>query len=377
MISERKRVVAALRLLLRLAERDLKESSSVGLNNLIFVAVFCMVGSTNALTAIWSAAPLLLVLGVPLLLTMTAGPLGRVPQARFALWPLTARGRLVVQLGSLALSPIAWVGLTLVLLKVGVLASLCFVGLIAPVRTLADLLSKAFAKAAPRLTRSTKNRGVESVSLHVRGGLPGIIRLSLRQIFCVLDLYAAVMIAAGGILYRTMSPHPQRAAYPLLAMGVALALSTYAQQSFALDGMAGRVRYRLLPLRGWQVLMAKDLAYLAVIAVLTAALNLRVGLTFALTAIAVGRHASLRRSKTNAQKAIRWRFTGGDLGAGAVQILLGVGLSMASLSRGAWFSVIALLLYGVSVVIGGWLWDRDGQREEKITPDPRRFRTPG
>ncbi len=375
-MSERKRVFAALRLLVRLAERDLKESSSLGLNNLFFVAVFLMHGSTSATSAVWSAAPVLVVLGLPLLLTMTAGPLSRVPQKRLSLWPLTARGRVLVQLGSFALSPMVWVGLILILLKAGIVLSVCLVGVVVVLRAVAPMLAHTLSKVARSRPRSARDSSFSSLRQHTRGGVLGIIRLSLRQIFSVLDLYAAAMISVGGVLYRAIAPHPQRAAYPILAMGVALALSTYAQRSFALDGKTGLVRYRLLPLRGWQVLLAKDAGYLAVIVGLTAALNLRVGLTFALAAIAVGRHSSLRPLQSQAQKATRWRFIGGDLGTGVLQILVGVGLSMASVRLGAGFSAAALLLYGVSVVGGGWFWERGHQHEGRVTLDPRRYRTP-
>ena len=46
-------------------------------------------------------------------------------------------------------------------------------------------------------------------------------------------------------------------------------MSSYAQCLFGLDGEGGRSRYRLLPVRGWQLLLAKDAAFLIVLLPLT------------------------------------------------------------------------------------------------------------
>ena len=49
---------------------------------------------------------------------------------------------------------------------------------------------------------------------------------------------------------------------PVLSILIALALITYAQSLFGVDFGSGMTLYRLLPLRGWEILLAKDLAFL-------------------------------------------------------------------------------------------------------------------
>ena len=50
-----------------------------------------------------------------------------------------------------------------------------------------------------------------------------------------------------------------------MALVVALALSTHTQVLLGIDGH-GAERYSLMPLRGWRILLAKDLAFLAILA---------------------------------------------------------------------------------------------------------------
>ena len=59
----------------------------------------------------------------------------------------------------------------------------------------------------------------------------------------------------------------------MIGLLVALALSPYAQSLFGLDLESGVTRYRLLPLRGWEVLTAKDIAFLGLLFVLLLPLN--------------------------------------------------------------------------------------------------------
>ena len=102
-----------------------------------------------------------------------------------------------------------------------------------------------------------------------------------------------------------------------MSLLVMLALSSYAQCLFGLDGIGGLTRYRLLPLRGWQILLAKDLAFLMVAVVLTLPLNPLAGLAAALLVLTVGHDPSVKHMKPQ----VRWRFsTGAPLGNGVVQV---------------------------------------------------------
>jgi hypothetical protein len=118
-------------------------------------------------------------------------------------------------------------------------------------------------------------------------------------------------------------------------------------------------RYRLLPLRGWQILIAKDAAFLGILTALTAPLDLAAGLTFGFTAVAIGRYPSLRRrSLTRLVPQPRWRFTSGELWFGVPQIIVGTALSFAEARIGPWFLSISAALYLISLWAGGWYWDR-------------------
>jgi len=113
------RIAAVMRLLVRLTARDLKGLSSIGLNNLFFVVVLVMQGSRSPASALWAASPFLLMLGVPLLLTMSDGPLKLLPAARRSLLPLTRNEWIAVRVLSLGLSPALWIAVLLLLLRAG------------------------------------------------------------------------------------------------------------------------------------------------------------------------------------------------------------------------------------------------------------------
>jgi hypothetical protein len=101
-----------------------------------------------------------------------------------------------------------------------------------------------------------------------------------------------------------------------LTLLVVLALSSYAQCLFGLDGPGGIVRNRLFPIRGWQILAAKGAGFLAVIVILTLPLAPLSGLAAGLAALAIGHAPSVRRP----QAQVRWRFSAGAFGNGFVQV---------------------------------------------------------
>jgi hypothetical protein len=103
----------------------------------------------------------------------------------------------------------------------------------------------------------------------------------------------------------------------MMSLVIMLALSGYAQCLFGLDSAGGLTRYRLLPLRGWQILLAKDAAFLIVALALTLALNPLAGLAAALVVLAVGHEQAVKHLR----RQVRWRFsTGASLGNGVVQV---------------------------------------------------------
>jgi hypothetical protein len=338
------RALAAFRLLVRVMKRELRSTGSLALNNLLFATMFLLQGS-NHKTVMFTALPFLILLGLPLLVVLSGDPVERIPPERLALWPLSAKDRFGLRgLGTL-LSPTCWIA-TLMLLKGAGAASALF--------GFAVLVVLQFAVAGVMsATRRVPALRIERIVPPIPGRMGGILRLSLRQMLGVLDFYVALAVSVSGTAYRWFAVKPQEDAYPILAMAVALALSTYALRMFGMDG-DGDARYRLLPVRGWEVLLAKDAAYLVVLSVLTLPLSLRAGLAFGLAALAIGRYPSL----VSLRKQRRWRFVSGDL-YGVLQIIGGLAAGFGSLQH-PWISMGAAgMLYGISVFAGGRFWEKD------------------
>ena len=78
-------------------------------------------------------------------------------------------------------------------------------------------------------------------------------------------------------------------------------------------------RYELLPLRRWEILAAKDIAFLGMLLVLTAPLDAAAGLAFGLAALAIGRYPAVRVHLPQR----RWRFSSGRVLFGVLQGVVG------------------------------------------------------
>jgi hypothetical protein len=126
-----------------------------------------------------------------------------------------------------------------------------------------------------------------------------------------------------------------------------LAFSSYGQCLFGLDGTGGRSRYRLLPLRGWQILAAKDAAFLLVVIPLTLPLAPLAGLGAALVALTMGHEPSVERPL----RQVRWRFSSGSaLIFGLVEAIL-----MGAVAAGIYLTSVLFLLPCVAAWAGS-LW---------------------
>jgi hypothetical protein len=170
-----------------------------------------------------------------------------------------------------------------------------------------------------------------------------LIRKNLREMLSTLDFYCALLLSLGTLVYRLAGPPLPPEAFLAITVLVVLALSSYAQCLFGLDGDGGLGRYRLLPLRGWQVLAAKDGAFLLIAVPLMLPLSPLAGTGAALAALALGHEptVNLPRAQT------RWRFsTGASVIFGLVQAAL-----MATAASGIFFSSSLVVL----IVIAAWL----------------------
>ena len=296
-------LLAILKALRRALGRDLGTFGSIKVNNLFLFVALLSYGALNSGLRPTSAYPFFVLLGFLLLFPMSSDPLGKLPPARLALWPLTAGQRVGLRLASMALSPMVWIGVLILARTASPLAALAFCGIAVGVQGAAALGRRAI--------RRDPHWNLLRHIPRLPGRLGGLVRKNIRELLSLLDPYAALLMSLGGGLYRLIAPHPDPEAFAIIGLLVALTMSTYAQSLFGLElgSGSGMTRYDLLPLRGWEILLAKDIAFLAVLLVMLLPLDPGPGMTFGLVALAVGHHSSVLLELPQH----RWRFTGGRL----------------------------------------------------------------
>jgi hypothetical protein len=284
-----------------------------------------------------SAYPFLLLLGVLMLFPVSSDPIEKIPPTRLALWPLSAGQRAALRVASLAFSPIVWLTVLLLALRAGIAVAAIFIAAAIAIHTVAVLARGPawnVARFVPRLP----------------GRFGSLMSANLREMLMLLDPYLALVISVAGAAWRIFGKS-DAAAPTILALLVAVALSTYAQCLFALETGAGMTRYRLMPLRGWQILAAKDAAFLGVLLLLTLPLDALAGMAFGLSALAIGRYPSLKVHLPQR----RWRFSSGRVIFGVLQGLTGATLGFHAAGAGL---AIAIAMYGAALYLGGRFWDR-------------------
>jgi hypothetical protein len=293
------RVRAILAALWTALRRD-KSLGSFSSNNLFLVSVLLLFLKDPGAFLVFN-----LFIGLVLFLPLSSNPLRKVPKSRLAIWPLAARESHLLPIASIWLNPVTWLLVALALWK-----SVTW-GLWA---LLAGLFTIGFVGAGPEAGATGLWRRMPDLP----GPLDQLIRKNLRELLSTLDFYSALLLAVAGLILRVAHLLPQDALLPM-TMLVMLSISTYAQNLFGLDGDEGLTRYRLLPSPGWQILAAKDLAFALVALLLSLPLDPLAGLAAALTALAVGHHASVNQRREQA----RWRFsTGMGFGGSIFQVVL-------------------------------------------------------
>ncbi len=323
-------IKAILRALGRAVRRGLGTFGSLKVNNFFLFIVLMVWGALNSGVAPVAAGPFLLLTGILVLVPLSADPLERIPRTRLALWPLSPGQRFTLRAASLAFNPITWVA----------------------VAALAGLKRPGAALALPLFAVCVHSLSLPRWhALRLVPRIPGrtgrLVQNNLRQIWSVLDTYMAMVLCVAGLAYRLGGGDPQ--ARPILAILVALALSTYTQCLFSLDGAAGATRLRLLPIEGWRCLLAKDAAWLLTLLVLTAPLDAGVGLAFGFVALAAGRYPAVA-----ARLPIeRWRFAGGRVLFGVLQGIAGTAAGMLEHSAGFAVLASAAVIWMASVLRGG------------------------
>ena len=318
------RTAAILRALGRALRRDQKSIAAVVGNNFFIV---------TALVLQEAGAFLYLILGLILLFTLSTDPLRKIPVSRLGLWPLERRERWMLRAASPWVNPVTWlIGGSAVWVARGKVTvglwGLC-AGPIA--------VSFVLWRRMPRFP----------------GPLNHLIRKNLREMLSTLDFYVALLLSLAALAYRVWGPRlPEEALMPLTLL-VVVALSSYAQCLFGLDGESGLERYRLLPVRGWQVLLAKDAAFLALAVVVALPLAPMAGFGAALVALAVGHYATVNHQR----EQVRWRFSAGaPVVEGLVQCAL-IAMAGSSVGHSVWMMGPCAAAWAGSVWWYGKQWD--------------------
>src|SRR5215469_13727019 len=91
---------AILRALGRATRRGLGTFGSIKTNNLFLFTALLGYGAAVSGVKPASSYPFLLFIGILLLFPLSSDPLARIPASRLTLWPLDARQRLALRLGS-------------------------------------------------------------------------------------------------------------------------------------------------------------------------------------------------------------------------------------------------------------------------------------
>lgn len=333
-------LAAILTALARTVWRSVRVFQSISGNNFI---LFVILVSYQQPESVYFFA---LILSLLLLGPLSADPMRRIPPDRLAAWPLSLGQRLTLRLTTPALTPLVWIAIVFFAAarQPGVALALVAIGLVMQLAT--GLWSHLRAGRPP----------LSAFRLVPRfpGRLGGLVQKDLRLILSVLDPYIALLLAATTLAYRLLSHHPDPEAFLILTLVVVIALSTYAQSLFGLDLPSGIVRYRIFPLRGREILLAKDIALLLVLLVLVLPLDPLPGIAAGLIALATGHHASVLRP----MQQTRWRFTPGILvPIGLLQVIPMTAIGVAVARSSTWYLAIAAAAYLASLAYYGHRWD--------------------
>jgi hypothetical protein len=333
-------LAAILATLARSVWRDVRSFQSISGNNFV---LFVILVSYQQPESVYFFS---LILALLLLGPLSADPMRKIPPDRLAAWPLSARQRLVLRVTSPALTPIAWIAIVFFVVAKQAMVAVALVGLGLAMQLATGLFTHLRAGRPP----------LSAFRLVPRfpGVLGGLIQKDLRQILSVLDPYIALLLAASCLAYRFLSAHPDPEAFLILTIVAVIALSTYAQSLFGLDLPTGVLRYHILPLRGYQILFAKDVAFLIVLLALVLPLNPLPGIAAGLIALAAGHHSTVLQPV----QQTRWRFSAGILvPIGLVQVIPMTAIGVAVARSSLWFFALAVAAYLASLWYYGHRWD--------------------
>jgi hypothetical protein len=332
-------LTAILTALARVVWRDVRSLQSLTANNFILFLALVMYQQPQ------SIAFFAMILGILLIGPLAADPLRKIPAERLLLWPLSARERLALRLAAPAMTPIFWLAIPLFFKSAQIVMAFALIAL--------GLLVQIGFGMWGYLRSGRPAANPFRFVPRLPGKLGGLIQKDIRQLLSTLDPYIALMLAAGCLIYRFVASHPDPEAFLILSLVVTIAMSTCAQCLFGLDLPAGVVRYHILPLHGYEILLAKDIAFMLVLAVLVGPLAPLPGLAAGLMGLAVGHHASVLRPI----RQTRWRFTGGEVfPTGFLQMIGMVATGVAVERSSKWYLALAAAVYLGSLWYYGRRW---------------------
>ena len=324
-------IVNALRVITR---REQKSVLALFGNNFVLVSLLLLQEAGIFIYAL---------LAIVIIFPLSSDPMCKIPYSRLSCWPLTRQEHWWLRLASPWVNPMAWVIASLVIWvplgKITLGLSLLLAGL----ATSAFVLSGLPGPIAP------------AISLRVPK-LPGpfgpLVRKDLRHILSTLDFHLAALLSASTAVVRLIGVDLSSEALAILTVMEVLALSTYTQSIFGLDGPSGLVRYRLFPLPGWKILLGKDFALMLACACLMLPLEPLTGLGALLVSLSIGRH----RSVFSPRPQPPWRFCRGApfLPHGLIQTI-GIAGAASAISFLSPFSLVPCI---AAWILSTWVYGR-------------------
>jgi hypothetical protein len=338
-------VAAILTGIVRSSWRDLRSLGSITGNNILAIIVLMMANEPPNRPS--SATFYLFIIGILFIFPLSADVLRQIPVERFRLWPLSNSERITVRVSALALNPMLVIAAAFTAVTRHPFVGIAL-GLLAVIAETLAVSTAALRRRAPHL-------GAFRFIPRIPGRLGGIVQNHLRVLAGALDIYFALVLAVGGAIYCYTAAQPDPQARLMIGLLVVLFLSTLAQCQFGFDSAAEQVRYRLLPLTGVQILLAKDLAWLAIAALLSWPFHLLPSAGAACAALAIGHDTAVRFPIPQR----RWRFSEGRLApAGIIQIMALVSAGIAIDHFGWWMFFPFFMAYAASLWWYGRAWDK-------------------
>jgi hypothetical protein len=332
------RLAAILRALWKAFQRGETSFASLAGNNFFLVAVLFL-GKAGTF--------LFLIMGLVILFPLSTDPLRKIPPSRLVLWPLEKREMWLLRALSPWVNPMTWVIAALAIWAVRGSVTVGLWALAAGLFAAGFIISELPLPSGPAMWRRVP---------HFPGPLDQLMRKNLREMLSTLDFYCALLLSVSSAVYRALGPPLPAEAFLAMTILVVVALSSYAQCLFGLDGSGGRSRYRLLPVPGWWILAAKDAAFLLVIAVLVAPLAPLAGLGAAFVALAMGRRPTVEDPRPQT----RWRFSAGASPMYGIVQVVAMSFAASSIFLTSWLIVLPCV-----AAWAGSLWWYGRRMEER------------